>query len=256
MSKSDKTYIGGRNEAFHTTQWLHIDAAQTLDPQRKLEMIGTIMNKYWKPVYSYLRRKGNSNDLAKDLTQGFFHEVVLGRELISQADQTKGRFRTLLLTALDRYVVSMHRSKTAKKRAPQQPMVALDSFDPGSILDPVDSATPSDAFTYTWASQLLGEVIDAVEEECLRDGLEKHWKVFHATVVKPTMEGTSAPPLRELCSQLDIESETKASNMTMTVKRRFRAVLARCVRQYVESDDQVDEEIQDLMQILSKNRAG
>jgi len=178
MTKSDKTYIGGGNENFLTTQWRNIDAAKTLDPQRKLEMIGAIMNKYWKPVYSYLRRKGNSNEEAKDLTQGFFHEVVLGRELISQADHAKGRFRTLLLTALDRYVVSVHRAQTAKKRAPQQPMVPLDSFDPGSIPAPIDSATPADAFTYTWASQLLGEVIVEVQEECLRDNLETHWTEF------------------------------------------------------------------------------
>ncbi len=256
MAKSYRTFIGGSgDDAFHTTQWQNLHAAQTLDPQRKREVIGAIMNKYWKPVYSYLRRKGNSNEEAKDLTQGFFHEIVLGRELISQADQTKGRFRTFLLTALDRYVISMHRAQTARKRAPRKAMVALDNFDPGSIA-PIDSGTPVDAFTYTWASELLSEVIVEVHEECLRDGLEKHWKVFHATVVKPTMEGADTPSLGELCSQLDIKSEAKASNMSITVKRRFRTILARHIRQYVESDDQVEEEIRDMMQILSKNRAG
>lgn len=256
MGNSDRTFIGDGDEAFHTTIWQNIDAARTLDIQRKIEMIGAIMNRYWKPVYSYLRRKGNNNEEAKDLTQGFFHEVVLGRQLISQADRTKGRFRTLLLTALDHYVVSIHRAKTAQKRAPQQPMVSLDGFDPGSVLDPVDSDTPADAFTYTWASELLGGVIADVKEECLNDNLEKHWKVFNATVVRPTLEGVKAPSLGELCTQLDIGSEAKASNMTVTVKRRFRAALTRRVRQYVDSDDQVEEEIRDMMQILSKSRAG
>ena len=35
----------------------------------------------------------------KDLTQGFFHEVVLDRNLIQRADQVKGRFRSFLLHA-------------------------------------------------------------------------------------------------------------------------------------------------------------
>jgi len=256
MGKSDNTYIGGADGAFHTTQWGNIDAVRTQDTQRKAEMINAIMHKYWKPVYSYLRRKGNSNEAAKDLTQGFFHEVVLGRELISQADQTKGRFRTLLLTALDRYVVSMHRADNAKKRAPRQAMVALDSFDPGSIPHPADSATPADAFTYTWASQLLGEVISQVQAECLRDNLETHWEVFNATVVKPTLEGAEAPSLAQLCSQLDIASEAKASNMTVTVKRRFRTILTARVAEYVDSDEEIEEEIRDMIKILSKSRAG
>jgi len=256
MARSDRTFIGGGDGGFHTTQWDNIRAARTLDIQRKGEVINAIMGKYWKPVYSYLRRKGSDNEEAKDLTQGFFHEVILGRELISQADRTKGRFRTLLLTALDRYVVSVHRAKTAKKRAPEHPMVALDNFDPGGIHTPVELETPADAFTYAWAAELLGNVINDVKDQCLRDGLEKHWEVFQATVVKPTMEGLQTPGLDELCRRLDIESESRASNITITVKRTFPSALNRPIRRYLDSDDQVEEEIRDMMKILSKRRAG
>jgi len=256
MARSDRTVTGGDDGGFHTTQWGDIQAARTLDMQRKCDMINAIMAKYWKPVYSYLRRKGVDNEDAKDLTQGFFHEIVLGKELISQADQTKGKFRTLLLTALDRYAVSVHRAKTAQKRAPQQPLVALDNFDPSGVSTPAELNSPADAFTYAWASELLGNVIGDVKDDCLNNGLEKHWEVFQARMVKPTMEGLEAPGLDELCEQLDIESESKASNMAITVKRRFRAALVKRIRQYVESDDQVEEEIREMMEILSSRRAG
>jgi len=210
LSKSDRTYIGGEDDAFRTTEWHNIHAAQTVDPQRRARVVGAIMGKYWKPVYAYLRRHGKNNEEAKDLTQGFFHEIVLGRELISHADEHKGRFRTLLLTSLDRYVISIHRAKTARKRMPGQVPLALGSFDPDKIAGPIDFASPADAFTYTWASELIGNVIDEVKSSCLYDGLEKHWSVFLATVIKPTMEGAEAPSLAQLCNELDIASEAKA----------------------------------------------
>ena len=107
--------MGGNRGSFETTRWTQIQAAKTHDLEHRRESVNTLLTRYWKPVYCYLRRKGYNNADAKDLTQGFFHEIVLGRELLQRADQTKGRFRTFLLTALDRYATSVHRKDTAKK---------------------------------------------------------------------------------------------------------------------------------------------
>src|SRR4030065_2580148 len=100
MSNHDQTSMGGDREAFLTTHWSFIeDVKQHRDKDRAL--IGLLLKRYWKPVYCYLRRKGYDNEQAKDLTQGFLHEVVLNRDLIDRADPSKGSFRTLLLHALN-----------------------------------------------------------------------------------------------------------------------------------------------------------
>jgi len=100
MSHDNHTNIGGIRESFLTTHWSFIEAAGAGTEDRENAMIGLLLERYWKPVYCYLRRRGYNNEDAKDLTQGFFQEVVLGRELIPQADRSKGRFRTFLLTSL------------------------------------------------------------------------------------------------------------------------------------------------------------
>ena len=91
-------------------------SARTGDDVHRKEAVGAILERYWKPVYCYLRRKGHDNEAAKDITQGFFCDVVLSRNLVPQADPTKGRFRTFLLTALDRYVIDRHRKEAAQVR--------------------------------------------------------------------------------------------------------------------------------------------
>ena len=109
-----RTAIGGTKTKFGTTSWTKILDARTSTEERHSLIINELLDRYWKPVYCYLRHKGYDNEKAKDLTQGFFHEVVLGRDLLKQADKAKGKFRTFLLTALDRYTVDVYREETAK----------------------------------------------------------------------------------------------------------------------------------------------
>ena len=63
-------------------------------------------------------------------------------------------------------------------------------------------------------------------------------------------------PIRQLCDELGIGDEAKASNMGITVRRRFKVALRRRVREFVDSDEKVDQEIRELMEILSKGGAG
>jgi len=206
-------------------------------------------------IYCHLRIKGYDNERAKDLTQGFFHEIVLGKHLIEQADETKGRFRTFLLRALDNYRISVRRAETAEKRHPKQAPISLQEFDEVSQTLVSAEMKPEEAYTYVWASQLLDEVLGEVKQGCSKDGKEVYRDLFRARVLEPIMSGREPPSLIELCRRFGINSEIKVSNMIVTVKRRFQRAISACVRQHVNSDDEVTQEIRDLMKILSRNRA-
>ena len=78
MSKySGKTSMGGSKKVFETTHWSEIFDAKTTDDVRRNTIIEILLRRYWKPAYCYIRRKGYDNEHAKDLTQGFFYEIVL-----------------------------------------------------------------------------------------------------------------------------------------------------------------------------------
>jgi hypothetical protein len=104
MKRYEHTSMGGSTEEFLTTYWSVIDEIAVDDDTRNQALINELLKKYWKPVYCFLRYKGYENEQAKDLTQGFFQEVVLTRKLIQYADKAKGRFRTLILSALEQYL--------------------------------------------------------------------------------------------------------------------------------------------------------
>lgn len=253
MSKRhDKTSMGGSQERFQTTHWTKIFNAKTLDETRRKEAVNELIQKYWKPVYCYLRRKGCSNEVAKDVTQGFFHEVVLGRELIQRADMAKGRFRTFLLTALDRYATDVYHKETALKRSPNAQIMQLETNDVASLLETQSESRPDEVFNYAWASEVLNQVLTTVKANCCRDGRETYWNVFYAKVVAPIVGSAETPELKELCTKYGIENEAKVSNMIAFVKQKFRVAMRRYLRQFVQSDAEVDEEFDEIFQILSK----
>jgi DNA-directed RNA polymerase specialized sigma24 family protein len=252
VGRFERTEMGGTNEVFETTHWTEIFGARTLNETQRRARLDHLLARYWKPVYCYLRRKGKDNETAKDLTQGFFQDVVLGRDLIQRAESSKGRFRTFLLTALDHYVASAYRAGMARKRRPEDGLVSLDRLGAPNLPEPSPSATPEEAFHQAWASALLDAVLNEIEAECRATGKDKHWAVFHARVVGPIMDSAEPVPLPELCARHGIESEMTASNMIVTVKRHFQNVLRRHVRQFVDSEDDIDQEISELIGLLSK----
>ena len=125
MGLDEHTKMGTDQARFLTTRWTLIeDVANNKDNDHVL--IGKLLNNYWKPVYCYLRRLGYDNEEAKDLTQAFFHEVVLGRGLFQRADKSQGRFRSFLLVALKRYVANVRDKEFAQKRIQKSKLVPLD----------------------------------------------------------------------------------------------------------------------------------
>jgi hypothetical protein len=246
MGHKHDTDMGGTGGAFLTTHWSLIGQVSSNEEARNRALIGLLMGRYWKPVYCYIRRKGCGNEEAKDLTQGFFHEVVLQRHLIEKADGAKGRFRSFLLMALDRYLANVHEKETAQKRMPRGRLVSLEAIDPCELPASITASSPEETFHYAWISTLLERVLEQVEAKCHEEGKTEHWYVFRDRVLEPITGRTVPVPLTEICAKYGIEGEVRASNMLITVKRRFKAVLEQHLRDSVISDDYLAGEVEEI----------
>ncbi len=251
MRPHDYTDMGGTGEAFLTTHWSLIEDIKSKEDKNRA-LIGLLLDRYWKPVYCYLRQKGHDNEQAKDLTQGFFHEVVLNRNLVQRSEQCKGRFRSFLLHALNQYLIDRKREQRAHKRIPKDKLVSLDIGETPVMPQTISKLGPEESFNYAWKSALLDRILTQVQAECSEQGIEIHWKVFNDRVVRPILENLEAPSLKEICAKYAIEDEVKASNMAITVKRRFQSALKKYIRSTVISENQTDEELEEILKLFPK----
>ena len=252
MAYHDQTSMGGTGGVFLTTHWSLIEDSKS-DDERSRALIGLLLDLYWKPVYFYLRRKGHNNEEAKDLTQGFFHEIVLNRRLIQRADKAKGRFRSFLLHALEQYLIDERHKQTAQRRIPKDKLVSLVNVEAPVLPHAHPDMTPEESYNYGWMSALLDRVLSDVEAKCHEQGMSMHWNIFHDRLVQPILKQQAPPSLETVCEKYGIADRKKASNMMITVKRCFQTVLQEHVRNTVISDDQTREELQEIMQFFPKS---
>jgi DNA-directed RNA polymerase specialized sigma24 family protein len=251
MRPHDYTDMGGTSEAFLTTHWSLIEDIKSKKDKDKA-LMNLLLKRYWKPVYCYLRHKGYDNEQAKDLTQDFFYEVVLNRDLVQRAEQCKGRFRSFLLHALNQYLIDQKREERSHKRIPKDKLVSLDITETPVVPKTISKLGPEESFNYAWKSTFLDRILSQVQTQCYEQDMEVHWKVFNDRVVQPILENLEAPSLQEICAKYSIEDEVKASNMAITVKRRFRSALKKYIRSTVISESQTDEELKEILKLFPK----
>ena len=249
-SRHGYTSIGDGDGRFFTTQWSDVLSVRTCDRDRQSQAINLLVEKYWKPVYCTIRRKGFSNEDSKDLTQDFFEQIVLNKELIQKADKTRGRFRTFLLTALDHFIINANRKANARKRRPSNEVCSFQIQDELDMPESFQQMSAEQMFNYTWACELIEEVMALVEKECHDSDKQLHWNVFRDKVIMPITEGFEVP-MSEICSKYTLQSPQQASNMIVTVKRMFRRTLESLLAVYAQDEKNIENEFNLLFKNLS-----
>jgi len=254
MSYQDWTDMGGIRDKFLSTHWSLVENVKQKGDQERV-LMNLLIERYWKPVYCCLRRKGYPNEQSKDLTQGFFQEVVLNRHLIERADSTLGSFRSLLLHALNQYLIDQQRIEGSKKRIPKDKLVPLDIKNTEILIESVQALNPEESFNYVWRIELLDRALNEVKVHYTTQGMDVHWLLFHDYVLSPILQGLEPPLLKDVFLQYGLESPVVASHMLTTVKRHLQNILKRQVSQMSLTGTAMDEELQEIQKFFQIDSA-
>jgi hypothetical protein len=149
-------------------------------------------------------------------------------------------------------LIDVKNREVARKRIPKEKLVPLDKIEPLELPQTIAQSAPEDSFNYAWVSALLEQVLDEVEATCREDGKTIYWKVFHDRILQPIKNRTEPPSLRDVCDRYGIQDDTKASNIIVTVKRRFQTALRKQLRDSVVSEEQVNGELEELRKFFPK----
>lgn len=237
------------NSGLTQTNWTMIDMAVSGEGEVADEAKTRFVRRYWPAVYAYFRKSGQSCNDASDLSQGFFCDVVFGRNLLSSASPQRGRFRSLLLTAAQNYVRERFRySRRAKRWSGAAPLNLNESE---AVIQKSQTAkTPEAAFTQAWAMSQIDDVLHRTKELCQREGLDLHWLIFKARIVDPSFEGEPVPSYAALVKKYDLNGAGQAANMMVIVKRHFARLLWEAIGETVSDPMMAKLELEDLLSIL------
>lgn len=214
--------------AFPETRWSRILGG---GDRRDLEQLAQA---YWRPVRAWLgARLRVDADAAADLAQDAF-AWLLETRFLDRADPTRGRFRAFLKTALANFAIARFRHQQADKRGgavQHHPLTAAEHHaDPGA-------PTPDEALDRAWRRELLERARDALQQELEGSGRAVHFDLFRDWFLLD--ERTDH---KTLAARYGI-STTDVSNWLDHGKRRYRAILRQLVRDTVDDEEALAEEL-------------
>jgi RNA polymerase sigma-70 factor (ECF subfamily) len=158
------------NAWFQTTHWTTVLSAGQNDSTEARLALAELCQAYWPPLYSYIRRSGHDPEQAKDLTQEFFARL-LEKHWLAQADPTRGKFRSFLLSSVNHFLANEHRRQGAAKRGGGRAVVSLD--DTAEALyatEPVSDLTPEKLYERRWALSLFERALARLREDYTAGG--------------------------------------------------------------------------------------
>ncbi|PYI76131.1 MAG: hypothetical protein DMF01_05390 [Verrucomicrobia bacterium] len=197
-----------------TTRWsIVLSCAESgTDQDKAHKALAELCKIYWRPVFAFICRQGHSVPDAQDSTQDFFAKVLKGR-LLQGADRNRGRFRSLLLTALQRFLHDEVEKRHAHKRGGDLRFVSWD---------------------------------DWMGDECEKRGRRRVFDVLSSCLAAERQDVSYATLARILGLR-----ETAVKPLVHRMRDRYRTLLREEVAQTVGGANEIDDELRYLCAALS-----
>jgi RNA polymerase sigma factor (sigma-70 family) len=231
----------GKRARFATTRWTLVVAAGAGPSADADAALANLYAAYWYPLYAFLRVRGQGAEDAQDLVQAFFVHL-LEKKALTQAQPTRGRFRSFLLASLKNFAANEHDRRSAMKRGGGAPILPLEieGAEGRFQLDPSTDETPDTLFDRQWALTLLDRVLTRLRDETTRR------KPLQFEQLKVYLTGEDPDhTYAEAAAALGM-SEGAVKVAVHRLRRRFRELLREEIAHTVSSDEDIDDEIRHL----------
>ena len=242
--------VGDNPGAFRQTRWSLVARASSRDSQVSRAALEQICQDYWYPLYAFARRKGIYPADAEDLVQGFFHRLLEGG-LLDNADQSRGKLRTFLITIFSNQLTDEARRRNAQKRGGNREVVSLDRTwaEDRLAIEPADETPDAgSAHDRRWALLLLESTMSKLKRQ-----REEAGHAAELQVLEPFLSFESGGRGSYEAAAQELGSTVNATRVAVyRLRRRFRELLLQAIADTLEdpNPEAIDAEMHELIAAL------
>ena len=238
-------------DQFKTTHWSVVLYADRGDGTGANTALTHLCHTYWRPIFAFVCRRGYSVADAQDLTQDFFLRVLEGN-LLSLADPSRGRFRSLLLKSLQNFLADATEKRRAQKRGGKLEFVSWEDWmaeAPSQLSIPaqtLDRLSPEGIFDLRWAATIVERALRRLREECESRGRRRLFDLVSSYLTIDRTEVSYATIAQKIGAP-----EAEVKRLLHRMRQRYRDLLRDEVANTVDDPAEVDEEIRYLCSVLA-----
>ena len=248
---STQSSSSSRPGLFPPTRWSVVLAAARRNTPESAAALDALCRAYWRPLYAYARRSGQSPHDAQDLTQAFFARL-LEKNWLETADREKGRLRTFLIVALKNFLGKEWRRESAQKRGGGNAHVPLDTAfaETHYAVDSPAKLAPDELFDRQWALTLLDLTLKRLQAEFAAAGRADAFESLKSSL----MARHGAIDYAALAAQLGVNAGA-ARVAVHRLRKRFREIYREEISQTLTEDADLEGELRHLAAALAREEA-
>lgn len=235
-----------------TTRWTLLSRLDGGDQERKQAALDEICQAYHYPLYCQIRRRGLDHHDAEDALHDFLAKL-LRQDSFSAADAEKGRLRTYLLTALQRFLATRHQGQARRqaREASLESRAAIAAAEGRYERDETaHHESPDRLFDRQWAQELMRQVLQRLRAHHAAKGKAQ----FFDALCPVLLAGGSLKDqdTATLAAQLGLRPGTLRTAL-MRLLQDYRRTLWNEILQTVQAREQVVEELAILMACFQRD---
>jgi len=155
------------HDRFATTRWSMVMKLAGEDTSDAQGALAELAQRYWYPVYAYVRRCGHPPDVAHDITRAFLGQLIRRfRETHERPPQ--GHFRRFLLNELNTFLAGDWRA--AIRSAVGDSLQSPPDLEARNQRDNAAAASPEQAYQRSFAFEVLARALRRLQAEASQTG--------------------------------------------------------------------------------------
>lgn len=224
------------------TRWSLVMQQATSEAGEGSSALAELAQRFWYPIYAYVRRCGHAPETAREITRSFVHHLT---DRFSAAEQRPppGHFRRFLLGELNDFLAGDWRA--AAVHADANPMAAPTDLEDRNLRDNAGAVSPEAAYQRSFAMEVLERALNKLKAEARQAG---HREMFEA--LQPYL---SREPVAGEYEAIALRLHIRPMALALALKRlrqRLRDLAGRELADTVASPDDLAAEQAALFSIL------
>lgn len=231
---------------FGATPWTDVTLAQQGVSTASRSALERLCHLYWYPVYAHVRQRGLGPHDAEDLTQEFF-SLLIEKDYLGAADRKRGRFRSFLLVAVNRFLVNAYHRERTLKRGGDQIIVSIDQQAAEHWLESETAAglSPDQSFDRRWARGVLERGLALLQG----DYAERDQSAQFEALKEFATGDTEHRDYAEVAARLGTSSGAVAVAVHR-LRQRYRELLLAEIQPTIANPDHAEAELRHLVSVL------
>jgi DNA-directed RNA polymerase specialized sigma24 family protein len=235
------------HDRFANTRWSMVMQQASGDAPGASRALDELAQRYWYPVYAYVRRCGHAPAIAQDITRTFLHLLITQFQR-NREQPPHGYFRKFLLGQLNTFLGGDWREAIGEDTS--NALAAPPDLESRNQRDNAQAGSPEQAYQRSFAFEVLARALRRLQAEARQTG---HGDMFEA--LQPYLSRDPVPGEYE---QISKALHTPPLALVLALKRlrqRFRELASQELADTVTTAEELGDEQASLHAALQDSQA-